>query len=223
MSQPHPSGGRCRTDDKRWPRPGARGQPRGAQETTPSGPRWLAHSRPGRSGATRGAADTGWRKFANGPLKSLPNSWVLLAQGLIGSLGTQAFARAFIWRVVAPARTAPWTHSAWSATSQLGPWEWSWRAAHPWAPLRGVSRRRLSRFLIPLLTLLAFAVNPLELLDLLMRSAMGQYVQSARTGLNPDLESYLLSTHDFAGRSPNAAFTSTPGGAPINQLLVVAS
>ncbi|MHB1575437.1 MAG: hypothetical protein ACYCX9_02835 [Candidatus Dormibacteria bacterium] len=48
-------------------------------------------------------------------LDSLLNSWVLLAQGLIGSLGTLAFACAFIWRVVAPS-----PHSAMEAQRWLG-------------------------------------------------------------------------------------------------------
>lgn len=35
-------------------------------------------------------------------LNALLNSWVLLAQGVIGSLGTLAFVCAFVWRIVAP-------------------------------------------------------------------------------------------------------------------------
>ncbi|MGH7759442.1 MAG: hypothetical protein ACREN7_09040, partial [Candidatus Dormibacteria bacterium] len=48
-------------------------------------------------------------------LKALLDSWVLLAQGLIGSLGTLAFASAFVWRVVAPS-----PHSAMEAQRWLG-------------------------------------------------------------------------------------------------------
>lgn len=48
-------------------------------------------------------------------LESLLNSWVLLAQGLIGSLGTLAFVCAFVWRVVAPN-----PHSAMEAQHWLG-------------------------------------------------------------------------------------------------------
>ncbi len=77
--------------------------------------------------------------------------------------------------------------------------------------------------LAALLTLPTFAVNPLELLDRLLGSAMAQFVQSARTGLDQDLRSYLFSTHDVAGPSPATPFTSTPGVASVNHLLVIAS
>ena len=48
-------------------------------------------------------------------LVSLLNSWVLLGQELIASLGTLAFVCAFIWRVVAPS-----PHSALEAQRWLG-------------------------------------------------------------------------------------------------------
>jgi hypothetical protein len=78
----------------------------------------------------------------------------------------------------------------------------------------------LSAALLPLPN---FAVNPLELLERLMSTAMGQFVQSARAGLDQDLRSYLFSTHDVAGSRPGAPFTSTPGVASVNHLLIVAS
>lgn len=48
-------------------------------------------------------------------LNSLLNSWVLIGQGIIGSLGTLAFVCAFVWRVLAPS-----THSAMEAQRWLG-------------------------------------------------------------------------------------------------------
>ena len=48
-------------------------------------------------------------------LDSLLNSWVLIGQGLIGSLGTLAFVCAFVWRIVAPN-----PHSAMEAQRWLG-------------------------------------------------------------------------------------------------------
>lgn len=48
-------------------------------------------------------------------LNSLLNSWVLIGQGIIGSLGTLAFVSAFVWRVVAPN-----PHSAMEAQRWLG-------------------------------------------------------------------------------------------------------
>jgi len=48
-------------------------------------------------------------------LNSLLNSWVVLAQGIVGSLGTLAFVSAFVWRVVAPN-----PHSAMEAQRWLG-------------------------------------------------------------------------------------------------------
>jgi hypothetical protein len=48
-------------------------------------------------------------------LVSLLNSWILLGQELIASLGTLAFVCAFIWRVVAPS-----PHSALEAQRWLG-------------------------------------------------------------------------------------------------------
>ncbi|MDA8330441.1 MAG: hypothetical protein M0027_04415 [Candidatus Dormibacteraeota bacterium] len=48
-------------------------------------------------------------------LNSLLNSWVVLGQELIGSLGTLAFVCAFVWRVVAPS-----PHSAMEAQRWLG-------------------------------------------------------------------------------------------------------
>ncbi len=50
-----------------------------------------------------------------GELNSLLNSWVLIGQGVIGSLGTLAFVCAFAWRVVAPN-----PHSAMEAQRWLG-------------------------------------------------------------------------------------------------------
>ncbi|MGA9774966.1 MAG: hypothetical protein WBU92_03485 [Candidatus Dormiibacterota bacterium] len=48
-------------------------------------------------------------------LVALINSWVLLGQELIASLGTLAFVCAFVWRVVAPS-----PHSALEAQRWLG-------------------------------------------------------------------------------------------------------
>ncbi|HVC38710.1 MAG TPA: hypothetical protein VNH20_01890 [Candidatus Dormibacteraeota bacterium] len=50
-----------------------------------------------------------------GELNSLLNSWILLGQGIIGSLGTLAFVSAFVWRIVAPN-----PHSAMEAQRWLG-------------------------------------------------------------------------------------------------------
>lgn len=48
-------------------------------------------------------------------LTSMLNSWVVLGQELIASLGTLAFVCAFVWRVVAPS-----PHSAMEAQRWLG-------------------------------------------------------------------------------------------------------
>ncbi len=74
----------------------------------------------------------------------------------------------------------------------------------------------------PLLHPPSFAVNPLELLNGLLSSALGEFIQTARTGLDQDLRSYLFSTHDVAGPSPDTPFTSTPGVATVNHLLLAA-
>lgn len=48
-------------------------------------------------------------------LNTLLNSWILIGQGVIGSLGTLAFVCAFVWRVIAPN-----PHSALEAQRWLG-------------------------------------------------------------------------------------------------------
>ncbi len=73
------------------------------------------------------------------------------------------------------------------------------------------------------LTLPTFSINPLELLDRLLSSAIAQFVDSARSGLDQDLRAYLFSTHDVAGSSAASAFTRTPGVASVNHLLALAS
>ncbi len=74
-----------------------------------------------------------------------------------------------------------------------------------------------------LLTPPSFQLNPLQLLESLFSSALGQFVQTARAGLDTDLGQYLFSTHDVAGGGASRPFTDTPGVAPMNHLLALAA
>lgn len=53
-------------------------------------------------------------------LNSLLNSWVLIGQGLIGSLGTLAFVCAFVWRIVAPNPHSAMEAQRWLARIAVG-------------------------------------------------------------------------------------------------------
>lgn len=76
---------------------------------------------------------------------------------------------------------------------------------------------------VALLTLPPFTLNPLSLLNGLLSSALSQFVASARTALDSDLQRYLFSTHDVSGAGGGGQFVSTPGLVSLNHLLALAT
>ncbi len=76
---------------------------------------------------------------------------------------------------------------------------------------------------VALLTLPPFTLNPLSLLNGLLSSALSQFVASARTALDSDLQRYLFSTHDVSGAGGGEQFVNTPGLVSLNHLLGLAT